>query len=376
MRATLLAAAGLCVISCAGQDGVNGANGSLVDIQDEPAGDNCAAGGQRIQVGVDADRNGTLDEGEIESTTYVCNGAAAAEVLVVVTQLAPGGECQAGGERVDIGQDDGEGTGTAGNGVLEDDEIDESVVLCLPCQGNLGVEEVFEANGKDVFEGTPQTFVVPDQVCAIRITAAGAEGGSSTTEGALIEGTVPVTPGQEIAIVVGQQGRVGETLSPLFGGGGTFVVDAAGNPLVIAGGGGSCFFDGCDPAETVGRAVTSGGAPGDAVRADNGEGGGALNTTSGGGGGLLTGGANPTGGAAYVDGASGASGETFGGYGGGGARGGSFGQGGGGGYSGGSCGDLDNAWVGCGGGGSFNAGVGQVNLAGVNEGDGYVTITY
>jgi len=61
----------------AGDDGVDGFN-SLIDITAEPAGSNCTYGGQRIRVGMDdGDGGGTawdgiLQAGEIDSIAYVC----------------------------------------------------------------------------------------------------------------------------------------------------------------------------------------------------------------------------------------------------------------------------------------------------------------
>jgi hypothetical protein len=43
----------------------------------EPAGANCAAGGVRIDAGLDANRNNVLDAGEISQTAYACNGTGA-----------------------------------------------------------------------------------------------------------------------------------------------------------------------------------------------------------------------------------------------------------------------------------------------------------
>jgi uncharacterized protein (TIGR03382 family) len=69
-----------------GTDGSNGSNGSngassLVSTTPLPAGDaSCAEGGVRIDVGLDngdgggVAADGTLEPGEIDSTSYVCNG--------------------------------------------------------------------------------------------------------------------------------------------------------------------------------------------------------------------------------------------------------------------------------------------------------------
>lgn len=59
-----------------GEQGATGAS-SLVAVTAEPPGANCAAGGQRIDVGIDANANGALDASEIQKTAYVCNGAGA-----------------------------------------------------------------------------------------------------------------------------------------------------------------------------------------------------------------------------------------------------------------------------------------------------------
>jgi cysteine-rich repeat protein len=60
-----------------GDAGVQGPAGltSLVKATMEPPGANCAAGGTKITIGFDRDADNDLDPGEVDSTTYVCNGA-------------------------------------------------------------------------------------------------------------------------------------------------------------------------------------------------------------------------------------------------------------------------------------------------------------
>jgi hypothetical protein len=58
---------------CNGEDGQDGAT-ALVDIVPEPAGANCDQGGSRINVGLDLNANGVLDDGETTSHDYICNG--------------------------------------------------------------------------------------------------------------------------------------------------------------------------------------------------------------------------------------------------------------------------------------------------------------
>lgn len=60
-----------------GADGINGVNGedgfsSLIKILEDNS--VCPTGGTKIQSGLDINRNSLLDDSEVESTTYVCNG--------------------------------------------------------------------------------------------------------------------------------------------------------------------------------------------------------------------------------------------------------------------------------------------------------------
>jgi hypothetical protein len=55
----------------AGPEGEAGP-GSVIRLDDEPAGANCQNGGVAVRAGVDDNGNGTLETGEIDSTEYVC----------------------------------------------------------------------------------------------------------------------------------------------------------------------------------------------------------------------------------------------------------------------------------------------------------------
>lgn len=124
----------------------NGAAGSaglssLVAIGDEAAGANCAAGGQQIDSGLDDDRDGTLDAGEIDSTSYVCNGADGSDgedgfnSLVKITAEPAGINCAAGGSRIDSGLDDDR------DNVLDAGEIDSTSYVCSTSFPTLMVSE-------------------------------------------------------------------------------------------------------------------------------------------------------------------------------------------------------------------------------------------
>jgi hypothetical protein len=92
----------------------------------------CAYGGTEIQSGLDLDGDGVLEDTEVTSTSYVCNGAPGAtgatgeagaigangtNALVIQTAFGAGGgsaaqnaACPTGGTEVDTGTDDGTGS--------------------------------------------------------------------------------------------------------------------------------------------------------------------------------------------------------------------------------------------------------------------------
>jgi OmcA/MtrC family decaheme c-type cytochrome len=107
-----------------GKDGVPGAEGgtgepgapALMTTTDEPAGANCPNGGTKVDVGLDANRDGVLDEDEITSTSYICNGTGSSSL--VATSVEPAGtNCEYGGVKIETGLD------ADGNGVLDPSEI-------------------------------------------------------------------------------------------------------------------------------------------------------------------------------------------------------------------------------------------------------------
>lgn len=72
---------------------------SLVVIASEPSGTvHCPAGGLKVLSGPDADRNGSLDAGEVAFTEYLCSGApgsgSAAGITVAVEPPAPPADVQ------------------------------------------------------------------------------------------------------------------------------------------------------------------------------------------------------------------------------------------------------------------------------------------
>jgi hypothetical protein len=200
------------------------------------------------------------------------------------------------------------------------------------------------------------------------IEANGAKGGSgfssSGTErsggaGAYIKGTVNLTEGEVIKILVGQRGNNGSSNTSGGGGGGTFVVKNANNtPIIVAAGGNG-----------GGTSTVAAGGNG----TNSGDVGGASDTYAGGGGSFSYDGKAPAtyAGKSFLSGGFGNSAGVQGGFGGGGGCRSATGSNtavGGGGYTGGS---VPNA-----GAGSYNAGTSQTNTAAKNTGAGSVVITY
>lgn len=189
MRRLLLSLFLLPVVGCGGQDqgGVDAPAAARVMVSAEPPGQNCAAGGQRIEVGVDRDGDGTLSPAEIGETAYICNGKDGNDgpggrdgldgrdgadgqdgaggrdgmdgedgqtPLVLVRPEPRGPNCAAGGQRIDVGFDDDL------DGALTGEEIDQTVYVCDGVDGQDG------AGGRDGTDGedgqTPLVLVTPE----------------------------------------------------------------------------------------------------------------------------------------------------------------------------------------------------------------------
>ncbi len=140
-----------------GQDGADGTDGfTSITVTDDQVGANCDAygnGGTRIRSGLDNGdgggnpRNGTLEDGEVDSTAYICNGADGADgsdganghnALVNITTEPAGSNCTAGGKKIESGIDDGLPTGTADNGILDAGEVDATTYICNGVDGANG----------------------------------------------------------------------------------------------------------------------------------------------------------------------------------------------------------------------------------------------
>ena len=140
-----------------GDPGVQGPQGpiglsALVRTSPDAPAELCPAGGLRVETGIDADANGTLDDDEVDAdaTRFVCHGAPGVQgpqgepgldganglqVLLATADVAAGDACATGGIRIESGLDrDHDGT-------LAPDEIDAAATRVI-CNGAVGAQGV------------------------------------------------------------------------------------------------------------------------------------------------------------------------------------------------------------------------------------------
>ena len=256
------------------------------------------------------------------------------------------------------------------------------------------------------YTGSIVTWTVPTSGTYF-ITAVGAQGGYGPLDGsgnqggrgASMGGLFSLNGGDVYSLAVGQAGSQYSGNINGGGGGGSFVVDWAGNPVLIAGGGGGVrsygsYGSGTDASITPfasGSSCNGGsesGAKNFGLEGATTPGQGSSNPCyswgSSGAGFYSNGAVDPgvigqvTEAQSWFNGLAGGNGswygdpgcDSYGGFGGGGSGTGCGGGGGGGGYTGGQGG-----WY-AGGGGSWNTGTGQINTEGVGYGDGLIQVDF
>jgi hypothetical protein len=110
-------------------------------VSPEPISGNCSQGGSKIQSGIDTNNNAVLDPNEVSNTAYVCNGATGAvgqAALISVTSELAGANCAAGGSRIQAGVD------LNSNSVLDSSEVTSNTFVC---NGSLGATGATGASG-------------------------------------------------------------------------------------------------------------------------------------------------------------------------------------------------------------------------------------
>jgi hypothetical protein len=157
----------LLLSACGGGDGDPGAAGAngmsaLMHVSTEAAGEHCANGGSRIDAGLDASRDGTLDTGEVSSSQYVCSGGTGEagvagttgasggnglSALVQMVDEPSGAHCSAGGKAIRVGVD------ANANGVLDAGEISSTGYVCNGSDGANGSNGATGATGSNGTNG-------------------------------------------------------------------------------------------------------------------------------------------------------------------------------------------------------------------------------
>lgn len=178
---------------CNGQRGQDGSGGNAVRVSAEPAGQNCPNGGTRIETGPDTNANGALDDPEVTNTSFACQGAATTTLVRTASEPA-GGNCANGGVRIETGIDDN------ADGVLDTAEVDSTQFVCDTTTGT-GVPFAITTS-----ELVPSmTDIIVNDPFDAEITAVGGTGGGyswSVTSGSLPPGLTLAmmgTPSSEIS---------------------------------------------------------------------------------------------------------------------------------------------------------------------------------
>jgi len=105
---------------CNGENGID----SIVQSIEELPGDNCSEGGVKLNIGYDLNLNTTLDTEEIDKTVYICDGVAAVNSLILISNEDPGDNCFDGGKKIETGLDIDK------NKILDSTEVTETTYLC------------------------------------------------------------------------------------------------------------------------------------------------------------------------------------------------------------------------------------------------------
>lgn len=168
---------------------------SATRVRPEAAGAHCEAGGQAIETGLDSNRNGALEDGEVDETAYVCTPVAAPNTpaLVRIDAVEAGNDCAHGGYRVNAGVD------ANANGVLDDVEITETALACASADGQPGAPGSDGGNGNNGANGTSAVLgsepIAPGAECVnggTRMNAGLDDNGNGVLDEAEISASVAV----------------------------------------------------------------------------------------------------------------------------------------------------------------------------------------
>lgn len=108
---------------CDGEAGADAVS-ALASVSDEEPGLECAAGGKKLETGIDTNGNGSLDPGEVVTISYVCNGTIGTNSLVNISNELPGESCALGGQKIEVGRDSND------DSTLDPLEIEQTRFVC------------------------------------------------------------------------------------------------------------------------------------------------------------------------------------------------------------------------------------------------------
>ncbi len=146
-KLVVLVLASATFVACSGEDGLDGP-AVLIDERDATA-EECEYGGTTIVSGFDTDGTGELADDQVEHSYSVCHGAPGADgddgddgklppYLFETFEEPPGDNCTFGGQRLAYGTDDDQ------SGSLSEDQIEEEYFLChKTCTGSMDLEVDF-----------------------------------------------------------------------------------------------------------------------------------------------------------------------------------------------------------------------------------------
>ena len=172
-------------------------------------------------MGVDDNDDGSLQTSEIDQTTYICNGVdgqdgadGSASQYTMLTSISPPSaslRCNVGGRVIAQGLDNGDGGGTAQNGILEYGEVDYTTTYCSKYDIR-AVTDIAPSSISSLWPGTPALqilvedtlyFTADDGNSGIELWAHDTASSSTLLVEAIFPGSSNSNPGQYMQILVG-----------------------------------------------------------------------------------------------------------------------------------------------------------------------------
>ena len=216
-----------------GIDGADGANGvsTLIRILSSTT---CTTGGNSFEIGADNNGDGVLDITEVIVTVDICNGVAGPAgqdgtdgtdgadgadgtngsaspntMLTSISSPAASLGCTAGGRVMMQGLDNGDGGGTAQNGVLESGEVDYTTTYCSKyviwqvADIRSGTGTSYPGDYMSILVGDTLYFSADDGSSGIELWAHDTSNASTWQVADIRSGLGDSSPGQYVEILLG-----------------------------------------------------------------------------------------------------------------------------------------------------------------------------